>query len=79
MKQMFSIAKNVEYRVWHRYMTNSYELLGNPSQTLQDAGLYIGQVYTERLNCCPYNNVSCLNYSWLSWRREIKMERGLVM
>ena len=28
----------------HRYMTNTYELLSNSSQTLQDAGLYNGQV-----------------------------------
>ena len=44
MKEIFSVAKDTECRMWHRYMTNTYELLKNPSQTVQDAGLYNGQV-----------------------------------
>lgn len=43
LKEVFSVAKDAECRVWHRYMTNTYELLSNSSQTLQDAGLYNGQ------------------------------------
>ena len=44
LKETFSVDKDSECRVWHRYMTNTYELLNNSSQTLQDAGLYNGQV-----------------------------------
>ena len=44
MKETFSVAKDAECRVWHRYMTDTYELLNNSSQTLTDAGLYNGQV-----------------------------------
>ena len=41
---MFSVPQEVGCRVWHRYMTNTYELLATPTQALQDAGLYNGQV-----------------------------------
>ena len=44
LKEEFSIDLNAECRVWHRFMTHTYELLSNGSQTLQDAGLYNGQV-----------------------------------
>ena len=38
------MEKEAECRIWHRYMTHSYELLSSSNQTLQDAGLYSGQV-----------------------------------
>ena len=38
------MGKDVECRVWHRYMTSTYELLSDLNETLQDAGLYNGQV-----------------------------------
>lgn len=41
---IFNSYSDAECRVWYRYRTNTYELLGNPSQTLQHAGLYNGQV-----------------------------------
>ena len=44
LKAEFDIPKEADCRVWHRYMTHTYELLSTPSQTLQDAGLYNGQV-----------------------------------
>ena len=44
MKEEFNIERDAECRVWHRFMTDKYELLSNSSQTLQDAGLYNGQV-----------------------------------
>ena len=44
MKEEFNVERYTECRVWHRFMTNTYELLSNCSQTLQDAGLYNGQV-----------------------------------
>ena len=43
-KEELKVEKDAECRVWHRFMTNTYELLSNRSQTLQDAGLYNGQV-----------------------------------
>ena len=45
LKEEFQVDKNTECRVWHLFMTyNVYVLLSNCSQTLQDAGLYNGQV-----------------------------------
>ena len=44
MKEEFNVEKDAECRVWHRIMTNTYKLLSNHSQRLQDAGLYNGRV-----------------------------------
>jgi len=44
MKYIFGIHEDVECRVWYRYMLSSYELLSDPNETLQDAGLYNGGV-----------------------------------
>ena len=44
LKQEFEVEEDAECRVWHIFMTHTYELLSNRSQTLQDAGLYNGQV-----------------------------------
>ena len=44
IRKEFEVEENAECRVWHRFMTHTYELLPNCSQTLQDAGLYNGQV-----------------------------------
>ena len=44
LKDVFHVHKNAECRVWRYFMTHTYELLPNSSQTLQDAGLYTGQV-----------------------------------
>ena len=57
LKQTFFISEDAECRVWHRYMTHTYEFLNNSSQTLQDAGLYNRQV------CIQYIH---LNWSYLS-------------
>ena len=46
IREEFDIEKDAECRIWHRFMTH-YELLSNPSQTLQDAGLYNTQVNTK--------------------------------
>ena len=43
-RKTFSVSESAQCKVWHHYMTNTYELLSNLSQTLQDAGLYNGQV-----------------------------------
>ena len=44
MKATFSISEEMECRVWHRSMFDTYELLSEPKQTVKDAGLYNGQV-----------------------------------
>jgi ubiquitin carboxyl-terminal hydrolase 4/11/15 len=44
LRKEFEVEEDAECRVWYRFMTHTYELLSNRSQTLQDAGLYNGQV-----------------------------------
>lgn len=45
MRRVFNIAEEVETRVWTKYMSNAYDLLSNLEYTVQDAGLYQGQVW----------------------------------
>lgn len=44
MKKVFNIPEDAETRVWNKYMSSTYELLSNLEFTVQDAGLYQGQV-----------------------------------
>ncbi|XP_067854552.1 ubiquitin carboxyl-terminal hydrolase 4 isoform X1 [Heptranchias perlo] len=44
MRKLFDISVEKETRLWNRYMTNTYEQLNKPDNTVQDAGLYQGQV-----------------------------------
>ena len=44
MKKVFNMSEDTDTRLWNKYMTNSCELLANLEQTVQDAGLYQGQV-----------------------------------
>ena len=44
MKKVFNITEDTETRLWNKYMSNSCELLANMQQTVQDVGLYQGQV-----------------------------------
>ena len=44
IRELFNLSKTTECRLWKCYMTNSYELLTNLTQTLLDAGIYGGQV-----------------------------------
>lgn len=44
MRKEFNISDDKEVRLWNRYMTNMYEQLNKKENTLQDAGLYQGQV-----------------------------------
>lgn len=44
MKKVFNITEDTETRLWNKYMSNSCELLANKEQTVQDVGLYQGQV-----------------------------------
>jgi hypothetical protein len=44
LREVYAIPADTPCRVWHRYMSHTYKLLSDPSQTLQDAGLYNMQV-----------------------------------
>lgn len=46
MRKLFSIPDAKETRLWNRYMSNTFEPLNKPDSTIQDAGLYQGQVGT---------------------------------
>lgn len=45
MRKLFCIPDEKETRLWNRYMTNTFEPLNKPDSTIQDAGLYQGQVW----------------------------------
>ncbi|NWJ08362.1 UBP4 hydrolase, partial [Crypturellus undulatus] len=44
MKKIFNIPAEKETRLWNRYMSNAYEQLSKLDSTVQDAGLYQGQI-----------------------------------
>lgn len=44
MRNIFNIPVNKETRLWNKYMTNTFEQLTKPDNTVQDAGLYQGQI-----------------------------------
>lgn len=50
MRKLFSIPDEKETRLWNRYMSNTFEPLNKPDSTIQDAGLYQGQVGSFYLN-----------------------------
>ncbi|KAJ8258597.1 hypothetical protein COCON_G00176090 [Conger conger] len=51
MRSLFNIPREKQTRLWNKYMSNTYEQLIKPESTLQDAGLFQGQVLViERRN-----------------------------
>lgn len=48
MRTLFHIPSEKETRLWNKYMSNTYEQLNKPDSTVQDAGLFQGQVERER-------------------------------
>ncbi|XP_061218316.1 ubiquitin carboxyl-terminal hydrolase 4 isoform X1 [Neopsephotus bourkii] len=44
MRKLFNIPAEKETRLWNRYMSNTYEQLCKLDSTVQDAGLYQGQM-----------------------------------
>ncbi|XP_035243957.1 ubiquitin carboxyl-terminal hydrolase 4-like isoform X1 [Anguilla anguilla] len=51
MRSLFNIPREKETRLWNKYMSNTYEQLNKPDSTVQDAGLFQGQVLViERKN-----------------------------
>ncbi|XP_038628171.1 ubiquitin carboxyl-terminal hydrolase 4 isoform X1 [Tachyglossus aculeatus] len=49
MRRLFNIPNDKETRLWNKYMSNTYEQLNKPDNTIQDAGLYQGQVLVIEL------------------------------
>ena len=56
MRSLFEIPSQKETRLWNKYMSNTYEQLNKPDSTVQDAGLFQGQVCLQldvhNLNQC---------------------------
>ncbi|KAG7477995.1 hypothetical protein MATL_G00075790 [Megalops atlanticus] len=51
MRSLFNIPTEKETRLWNKYMSNTYEQLNKMDSTVQDAGLFQGQVLViERKN-----------------------------
>ncbi|XP_035238511.1 ubiquitin carboxyl-terminal hydrolase 4-like [Anguilla rostrata] len=44
MRSLFNIPAERETRLWNKYMSNTYEQLSKPDSTVQDAGLFQGQM-----------------------------------
>ncbi|XP_007168801.2 ubiquitin carboxyl-terminal hydrolase 4 isoform X4 [Balaenoptera acutorostrata] len=44
MRKLFNIPADRETRLWNKYMSNTYDQLSKLDNTVQDAGLYQGQV-----------------------------------
>ncbi len=44
MRSLFAIAADAETRLWNRFSSDNYELLPKLEQTVQDAGLFAGQL-----------------------------------
>uniref|UniRef100_A0AAR2J4K8 Ubiquitin carboxyl-terminal hydrolase 15 n=1 Tax=Pygocentrus nattereri TaxID=42514 RepID=A0AAR2J4K8_PYGNA len=62
MRKLFSIPDERETRLWNKYMSNTFEPLNKPDSTIQDAGLYQGQVLViEQKN----EDVTCMLLSSL--------------
>uniref|UniRef100_A0A672HR67 Ubiquitin carboxyl-terminal hydrolase n=1 Tax=Salarias fasciatus TaxID=181472 RepID=A0A672HR67_SALFA len=49
MRTLFNIPSEKETRLWNKYMSNTYEQLNKPDSTVQDAGLFQGQVLVIEL------------------------------
>uniref|UniRef100_A0A3P8R1P2 Ubiquitin carboxyl-terminal hydrolase n=1 Tax=Astatotilapia calliptera TaxID=8154 RepID=A0A3P8R1P2_ASTCA len=63
MRTLFNIPSEEETRLWNKYMSNTYEQLNKPDSTVQDAGLFQGQVV------CILNTILQTNYHILSANR----------
>uniref|UniRef100_A0A3P8TJF4 Ubiquitin carboxyl-terminal hydrolase n=1 Tax=Amphiprion percula TaxID=161767 RepID=A0A3P8TJF4_AMPPE len=58
MRTLFNIPSEKETRLWNKYMSNTYEQLNKPDSTVQDAGLFQGQVVST---LCHSNNIEITN------------------
>uniref|UniRef100_A0A3Q2FBX6 Ubiquitin carboxyl-terminal hydrolase n=1 Tax=Cyprinodon variegatus TaxID=28743 RepID=A0A3Q2FBX6_CYPVA len=58
MRTLFNIPSEKETRLWNKYMSNTYEQLNKPDSTVQDAGLFQGQVVKTLSSATPSRNCS---------------------
>uniref|UniRef100_A0A672YQ27 Ubiquitin carboxyl-terminal hydrolase n=1 Tax=Sphaeramia orbicularis TaxID=375764 RepID=A0A672YQ27_9TELE len=63
MRKLFSIPDEKETRLWNRYMSNTFEPLNKPDSTIQDAGLYQGQVLVIEQKNEDVNTANSYDYS----------------
>lgn len=54
IRKIFNIPSEKETRLWNKYMSNTFEPLNKPDSTIQDAGLYQGQV---KCNIISFYNI----------------------
>ena len=52
MRSLFDIKGEKDVRLWNKYMSNTFEPLNNPNNTVQDSGLYEGQVRLKYFMVC---------------------------
>uniref|UniRef100_A0A8C5MHD4 Ubiquitin carboxyl-terminal hydrolase n=1 Tax=Leptobrachium leishanense TaxID=445787 RepID=A0A8C5MHD4_9ANUR len=60
MRTIFNIPEKKETRLWNKYMSNTFEPLTKPESTIQDAGLYQGQVWRRSYRSPGAPNISTL-------------------
>uniref|UniRef100_A0A8C4HII5 Ubiquitin carboxyl-terminal hydrolase n=1 Tax=Dicentrarchus labrax TaxID=13489 RepID=A0A8C4HII5_DICLA len=72
MRTLFNIPSEKETRLWNKYMSNTYEQLNKPDSTVQDAGLFQGQVICSSSRLGGYNSYSS-SYNY----RESQSQPGL--
>uniref|UniRef100_A0A8C4LTD7 Ubiquitin carboxyl-terminal hydrolase n=1 Tax=Equus asinus asinus TaxID=83772 RepID=A0A8C4LTD7_EQUAS len=65
MRKLFNIPAERETRLWNKYMSNTYEQLSKLDNTVQDAGLYQGQVGGPRpcQQASPSSTVPSRNFT----------------
>uniref|UniRef100_A0A8C4Z6K3 Ubiquitin carboxyl-terminal hydrolase n=1 Tax=Gadus morhua TaxID=8049 RepID=A0A8C4Z6K3_GADMO len=67
MRSLFEIPSQKETRLWNKYMSNTYEQLNKPDSTVQDAGLFQGQVCRQldvhHVNQCNVTVLLLLTHS----------------
>lgn len=90
MRSLFNIPSEKETRLWNKYMSNTYEQLNKPDSTVQDAGLFQGQVrHCSRHNtpffihslistirlCVQPGSSKLFSHSLLEWKRFSKQKK----
>uniref|UniRef100_A0A8C6JXB4 Ubiquitin carboxyl-terminal hydrolase 4 n=1 Tax=Melopsittacus undulatus TaxID=13146 RepID=A0A8C6JXB4_MELUD len=63
MRKLFNIPAEKETRLWNRYMSNTYEQLCKLDSTVQDAGLYQGQMVLIEVKNEDGSGFVCNSYS----------------
>ena len=67
MRKLFNIPAERETRLWNKYMSNTYEQLSKLDNTVQDAGLYQGQVGGPRHAPADSSTRMCGQIPFWSW------------